>query len=323
MKVFPIKVEPVETRHTNIVEWMISDVCNYDCSFCPSNYKSRAKRFLDLDTYKKTIDKLTKESNGKKIWFKITGGEPTLYSNFIELMSYIKETGNYTYVITNGSRTVRYWEDLRDSGVMDTIAFTYHPEQTSDLKHMIDVVNLFSEAKTLTLVNITCAPKYFTDAIFAYQSFMRKCLTMVNLLNINDEHGMEKYTIEQQEMFKKYVFAKSFNFGKKVLPDIPENDRYHNGLVKYTYNDNTEKIDHASNFIKRCEDNFLGYDCHSGINALRIEHETVQRAVCGVGERWSIYDESLFVKNSVTCTQSTCHCIMDMMQPKYATIDKV
>lgn len=313
----PIKVEPAYNRTTNIVEWMIGNTCNYDCSFCPSVYKSGSQRFLDIEVYKKTVDKIIEGSGEKKIWFKITGGEPTLFPKLVDLLSYIKSTGNYTYVISNGSRTNRYWTELRDSNVVDIIAFTYHPEQTNSVDRMIDTINVFSDAKTLTLVNITCAPKYFNDAVEAYNLFKVRCRTIVNLMNINDSAGIAKYTGEQQAMFAKYVFTRSDDFDRKVQPDVPNEHKYHNGILRYTYDDGSTKTDHASNFMKRYEDNFFGYNCYAGINCLRINYETMQRAVCGVGERWSIYDDKLFMSEPVKCTQTTCQCTMDIIQPKY------
>ncbi len=314
-KLFPIIVEPLENRTTNIVEWMIGNTCNFDCSFCHADFKSGNKRFLSYDTYKQVIDKTINESVGKKVWYKITGGEPTLYPKLIDLLTYIKSTGNFTYIITNGSRTMRYWQELKAANCVDIIAFTYHPEQTSNLREMVDVINLFRDAPTFTSVNITCVPEFFDDAMIAFETFKRECSVNANLQQVNDDLGMDKYTEEQQQILLNNSFVKA-NLHLKTMPKIPKEYSYHSGEIKYTYNDGTEKTDQAINFIKRKEDDFYGYDCFAGTTNIRIDHETIQRAVCGLGERWSIYDSQVFAKNPLTCTQKSCVCTLDIILPK-------
>lgn len=314
-KVFPISVEPIEKRNTNIVEWMIGNTCNFDCSFCHADFKSGSKRFLDYDVYKKVIDKTIDESAGKKLWYKITGGEPTLYPKLTNLLTHIKNTGNFTYLITNGSRTLRYWQEVKDSQCLDIIAFTYHPEQTNNIQHMVDVINLFRDAPTFTSVNITCVPEFFDDAMKAYETFKRECSVIANLQQVNDDLGMDKYTDEQKDILLNHSFVKA-NLHLKTMPEIPQEYAYHSGQIKYIYNDGTEKTDHAINFIKRKEDDFYGYDCFAGTTNIRIDYETIQRAVCGLGEQWSIYDDRLFVENPLVCTQNSCVCTLDIILPK-------
>ena len=311
----PIRVEPVETRITNIVEWMIGNTCNFDCSFCHSDFKSGNKRFFDLLIYQSVIDKVIEESKERKVWFKITGGEPTLFPKLIELMKYIKSKGQFTYLITNGSRTMRYWKELKDADCMDIIAFTYHPEQTSDLEHMVQVLDLFSDVPTIVSVNITCPPAYFDKAVDAFKEFKTRCMAYVNLQQVNDDAGMSKYSIEQQYILETNSFSQSDNLYKKHPTNIPMQFRYHSGKIKYVY-ENNERIDHAINFIKRGEDNFLGFDCFAGVTNIRIDYDTIQRAVCGVGERWSISDPKLFKIEPIRCTQTTCNCTLDIILPK-------
>lgn len=312
----PIKVEPIETRNTNIVEWMIGNTCNFDCSFCNPEFKSGDRRFFDVDTYKSTIDKLVEESGERKIWFKLTGGEPTLFPGLIEVMKHIRSTGNYVHLITNGSRTMRYWKELKEADCVDYIAFTYHPEQTSDLTSMVSTVNLFQDVPTLVSVNVTCPPEKFVEALLAFNYFKKKCVSYLNLQQINDGSGMVDYSDIQQDILLNHSFTPTLNFHTKAPSTIPEEHQYHSGQLKYIYNDGTEHDDFAINFIKRGEDNFFGYECFAGITNIRIEHSTVQRAVCGQGERWSIFSDKLFKTDPIICAQTSCSCTLDMMLPK-------
>lgn len=315
-KIYPIRVEPLRKRYTNIVEWELGNTCNFNCSFCPDKYKSGSARFLDLSTYTQAIDKLTIEAAPKKLWVKLTGGEPTLYPKLIELMTYIKSKGHYTYLITNGSRTMRYWQELKDSKCADFIAFTYHAEQTDDVGHTIKTVQLFEDVPTVIAVNVTCVPKYFTESVNAFNRIKSECAAYINLQQVNDELGMTKYTDEQKDILVKSSQTTTDRLSSKTKSDIPQDHAYHSGTVKYIYNNGFVEVDQAISFIKRGKDDFFGYKCEIGMSNIRIEHETVKRAVCDAGETWSVYDEGLFRTEPVICPYHTCTCTLDFIIPK-------
>ena len=53
-------------------------------------------------------------------------------------------------LITNGSRTLRWWKECKDAKILDLLYVTYHPEQTTDYKHVAEVLNLFHDEPTKT-----------------------------------------------------------------------------------------------------------------------------------------------------------------------------
>ena len=318
MKTIPIEVEQIDGLRFNIVEWMLGNVCNYNCSYCNSEYKSGTKRFFDLQVYIDTCDKIIKESNeqGKKVWFKFTGGEPTLYPSLIKLLQHIKNTGNYNYLITNGSRTMRFWEELKESNCVDFIAISHHVDQKSSIEHTIDLVNLFVDTGTVVIVNITCPTTHFNLAVNHYNTIYETVPVIVNLMHIMDSGELSEYTDEQREILLQHPFKVTKSYSKKLKSSIPKQYQYHSGIIKVKYNDGTEVTDHVNNFIKKLENNFKGYSCDVGKSFIRISHDDVQRGLCGVGEHWSIHDETMFKKDSITCTRTTCNCMLDMLQSK-------
>jgi organic radical activating enzyme len=316
MNIFPIIVESVPEEQYNIVEWMLSNTCNYNCSFCHSDFKSGDKKYLNIETYIDTCKRLIEQSNNKKVWFKLTGGEPTLYPKLIELLKFIKSTGNFTYIITNGSRTLRYWQELKEANCVDFIAVSMHPEQNADINHIIDVINVFKDTETIVTTNITCVPKYFNVALLSFYKIYKNCPTIVNLQQINDDSHLSKYTDIQIKTLLAHSNRITPSYNTKLKSNIPEEYKYHSGQLKFTYNDGSIKTDHAINFIKRGEDNFNGYLCDAGKKFIRISHEQIQRAICGEGKKWSIYDDTLFSTDSVECTRTKCDCTLDMIQNK-------
>jgi organic radical activating enzyme len=316
MNKFPTVVKSVIDQQYNLVEWMLGNTCNYDCSFCSDEFKSGDKKYLDIDVYIDTCKRLIEQSGNNKVWFKLTGGEPTLYPKLIELLKFIKSTGNFTYIITNGSRTIRYWEELKEANCIDFIAVSMHPEQKADVNHIIDVINVFKDTETIVTTNITCVPEYFDVAMSSFYRIYNNCPTIINLQQINDEFGMSKYSVSQQNLLLTHSNKITPSFYTKPNSSIPKEYGYHTSQLIFIYNDGSTKTDYAINFIKRGEDNFNGYLCDAGKKFIRISHTSIQRAICGEGEKWSIFDETLFSTTPVECTKNKCDCTLDMIQSK-------
>ena len=317
-KRFPIKVEQVDGLRFNIVEWMLGNVCNYNCSYCSSEFKSGNKRFFDLQVYIDVCNKIIQESNdqGKKVWFKFTGGEPTMYPDLIKLLQYIKSTGNYNYLITNGSRTLRFWEEVKDANCVDFISISHHVDQSPAINHTIDLVNLFLDTEVSVMVNITCPTSHFDLAVKHYNTLYETVPAIVNLMHIMDSGELSEYTNDQREILVQHPLKATRLYGTKLKSSIPKQYQYHSGIVKVEYDDGTELTTHVNNFIKKLENNFKGYSCDVGKSFIRIAHDVVQRGLCGVGEHWSIHDEKMFKTDPIICTKNTCNCILDMLQSK-------
>lgn len=83
------------------VLWEITNQCNYNCNYCifSSNY-IKAKNELSTKEFIKIIDQLY-DKNFKYI--KVTGGEPFLRKDIIEILTYMCKKGMHIDISTNGS----------------------------------------------------------------------------------------------------------------------------------------------------------------------------------------------------------------------------
>ena len=50
--IIPIRVERRTPNEAKVIEWMIHNVCNYDCTFCGLPNKNGTDRWLTLEEYK-------------------------------------------------------------------------------------------------------------------------------------------------------------------------------------------------------------------------------------------------------------------------------
>ena len=128
---------------------------------------------------------------------------------------------------------------------------------------------------------------------------------------------MAKYTEEQRQILLQCIHSKTNNFQRKTPPKVKKEYIYHDGVIKYIYDDGTEEVNHATHFIKNGQDNFFGYTCDIGTTYVRIVHDIVYRATCTAGESWSIYDEKIFREKPIICPFTTCNCTLDIIMPKY------
>lgn len=78
--------------------------CNLKCPYCSVTYRDSFSR-LDLDVIKDYVEKL--QSRGLKAVILTGGGEPTIYKQFNELVTFLNGQGLRVALITNGTQTQR------------------------------------------------------------------------------------------------------------------------------------------------------------------------------------------------------------------------
>ena len=318
MKTFPIRVEKALPMVYRAVEWRIHNVCNYNCSFCASQHKDGSERWMMLADYKRHVDTIVKSCDGAPIWFQLTGGEPTLYPKIIELLAYIKSKGCYTSLITNSSRTLRWYSELCDANVLDSIFLTYHSDTTTNYKHVAEVAALFHSKPTEVYCLVTHVPSTIDLAFEAQDYFMEHTGTLINvkaMFLLGYGNTYEHLTDDQYEKFQSEIW----NVGKlrkeKVLPKIPGFHKL--SEVLKVISNNAATIVDAQVLMKTGQNKFDGWDCFIGDTNMRIEGDVVFRGTCGVGGGRKLDDPNLgFTTDSVKCTKYECNCGTDLVATK-------
>jgi len=93
---------PNHDQHSciNLVE--VTDKCNMCCNTCYA--RSGKGKDKSLETVKKMIDFAADAEGGRGEVIQISGGEPTLHDNIIEIIEYARERFQYVMLNTNGIR---------------------------------------------------------------------------------------------------------------------------------------------------------------------------------------------------------------------------
>jgi MoaA/NifB/PqqE/SkfB family radical SAM enzyme len=91
---------------------------------------------------KSFIDEVIKVYAPRTVYFEFTGGEVTLWKDFVKTAIYIKEQGHDIGFISNGSRTIRWWEKNKVN--FDHVCLSFHPEEGNH-EHFLEVVQIMSK----------------------------------------------------------------------------------------------------------------------------------------------------------------------------------
>ncbi len=82
------------------VSWDITDECNFDCQFCYIKRRGGRPEFIRFAESKPYISELI---NRGLLYCLISGGEPTIHPDFIEIYTFLKQSGVIVEIFTNGS----------------------------------------------------------------------------------------------------------------------------------------------------------------------------------------------------------------------------
>ena len=322
--VIPIKLErATQPRNTRIVEWRLSNICNFNCTFCPSIFKDGSKRFLDYEVYTSTVNRLITQDPNKKVWFQFTGGEPTLYPKLIELLKYIKDLGGYTSMISNGSRTIRWWNELAEANVLDRLYISHHPEQGAKTSHTIEVNNLMQATNTLVTVFVTTQadPILYESAVAAHNEILKHGNAISSLKPITDSNMLfQTYSPDQLKKIQDNLYVRSSLYKllsrhkAKYLQTIP----WYQTSVTMTYSDGSTKTESSQDFVQHQETKFKGWECDIGKDLLMIEVDEVLRSMCKQGGVIANVHDTTFTwaTDSVICEREECNCSLDVQEPK-------
>jgi radical SAM protein with 4Fe4S-binding SPASM domain len=88
---------PVQRVHMEL-----TNVCNFDCTFCPKSVMTRKYGYMKYETTEKIIDEIAEHNISEKITFHVMG-EPFVYPRFYDVLRHCKERGLKTGITCNGT----------------------------------------------------------------------------------------------------------------------------------------------------------------------------------------------------------------------------
>lgn len=332
---YPIKIVSTQKENLLDIRWNPNNVCNFKCRYCfPNSNTGEFSSPADLNLLVKNFNFLLKEYKEKigktKSHLKIGGGEPTLWKDLDKFIFQIKQENDvYISLITNGSRSVRWWKE--NGHMVDNVHLSHHVAQ-ADLDHTMAVADIMYDlGKKITvkvLMDLTCWDKCVEAVEYLKRNSKNRFMITVteviepeiNSLSKIKEISRDdlKYTDDQ----KKYL-----SNGLKRIPGLwwfwknrhLITSGYANLYESIAILSNGKKIKaRTETYINQNWNKFNGWKCNLGIETIFINAEGYLEGACGA----KLYDVDFkynllspdFVKTfnlnpiPVICSRYNCLC---------------
>jgi MoaA/NifB/PqqE/SkfB family radical SAM enzyme len=308
-----IRLEHSKEDHNNwfVVNWCLGNTCNFECSYCPAALHDGSLKWPDPSVIKNFIARVKDHYFHKNIYFEFTGGEVTLYKHFTEICQYCNDLGIKVGLISNGSRTVRWWEENKH--FFDHVCLSFHPE-FADEKHFIEVVKVLNN-DVRTHVNIMMSPDKFDHCYAVANKIKNLGNISMALQPLIHDFGDTLYDYND---FQKKIFDKQHELISKHIK-FTKTFEYYRGAMKVVYPDGTSQVSSAHRFIGLKANDWSGWNCYAGVEQLIVDMDgAIFRGWCKEGGPIGKIDdvEINLPTDPIVCSKTMCHCNFDIMSTK-------
>lgn len=303
-KIIALEHQSKTTENILVVDWSATDVCNYRCSYCPDATHKGQNPFVPINDILGFADKVVdhyKKKLGKDVYFILTGGEVTLYKDFLPLVKKLTEDGNRVGISSNASKPLSFWEQART--YLEHISLSYHSDHT-DLDHFIDVVNCVKD-HTYAHVNIMVNPLKFDQCIDAAYAIFERTDEITLDVQIVLRDFVEPYEYTDAQRARILEVCADINSRLKLTKER----KGYRGLMKWVYQDNNTLLTKPGDIMTNKMHQWKNWQCHIGLEMLVIDVQgNIRRSWCGEGERLGNVKDSVinFPDTPHVCQKEWC-----------------
>jgi len=312
--------------------WHLGNFCNYHCSYCPSYLNNGTMNsWVPLDIAKKVLDNVESQRSDKNIMFILSGGEPTVHPNLIELVEYAaKEKNIFVTVITNGSRSPAYYKKLA-SVLNGSAVFSFHFE-FGKFDKFVESLRAFTEINPRAFVHFIMNPNYWDDAVKYFEYLVQEDFKVVPKTLVDDMTGPNEnqavYTASQKEYLVKANEISTKNMAFKNGLSFPHKYVWKNNitvgdalLIDFVNDLGERETTSVHSILAKKQNMLLGTKCWVGVEGLHIGYRgDVFKGACQQdGVISNIYSNPNFAipSNPTICTKKLgCWCVDDLKYTK-------
>lgn len=296
------------------ITWEIMNTCNYACSYCsPALHRGDKPmpKYDDALEFFKYID--SEVYSGPKL-LSMTGSEPTLWPKLIDFLDELPEN-YYTEIITNASRTVRWWKMITEKSIrLDRINISVHLEY-AEKDHILKVCEILQNDFSVHVM-ILFDLDYIDKAVDIAKTLLDsgvKISCRFKPIVLKKTEGETKYTSNYLNEHKEIIAKCNFNNMKKSHINY-----FPTGFV---VNGEYKPPSWGQQLISSNQHSFTGMFCEAGVKRLHIDFKgNVFPATCTTGynvQLGRIKDRKLKKIDGLLCDAKYCSCVPDMRIPKW------
>ena len=322
---YPVKIKSSKRNTILDVTWDLTNYCNFHCQYCfPGSNDGTHKIENNLDLL---VDNFTylanqyKDKLGKDlIHLKFSGGEPTLWKDFGKFILELKRKNNlYIGVISNGSRTLRWWQEY--GYLIDNATISFHINE-ANVDHTVAVADTLAKLGKKVTVLVLMNPDRWEECVTVVErmkttskeKWFIEVKTIVDTINFK-----VSYTEKQQQYLLKEIKRMPgllwfFTNIKLVIAGLV---RRYQSIA--TLDDGSILKASSSGYVSRGWDRFLGWDCAIGLETLYIKWDGTIKGSCGqtvygLNYSYNILDSNFIEKynpefKTSICQQRRCVCL--------------
>ncbi len=298
-------------------ELFLSDYCNYECWYCSKDFHGRTTKWPKLDVLLPNFLHLLdyyKSKGKKKFIIHIGGGEPSQWPELTNFVAGIKKKHNcIVSLTTNGSRTVRWWEE--NVKQFDHIGLSVHHERV-DADHIAKVGDIIYKNNVAMWASVLMDPNHW-----------EKCIDIINTLkkskydwSISSDQiqtDLTFYTEEQKKFLEKRI-KRSNNVFYEYFINKRKRPKYHNPTVYFT--NSKEKVPNHWLLLNGYS-NFKDWKCNVGVDTAFIDKKGDIRGSCGnflfnKSFYYNIYDINFKNVFTPAIEPTICHMTRCWCQPE-------
>ena len=288
------------------IDWLLTQRCNYTCSYCGTYDNSQEFLFRPLEEYKKAFVFLKSYLGNLKARITFLGGEPTLYKQWVELANILDELNYKVKISTNLSVPVDKYIDKLKPSLGKFIIASFHPEfGESDV--FIDNVRKLDKDNFLLAVSVMGLPAKWDIVEYTYSKI--KDIANVELIFEEESDGVQlanKYIEYSEEQMKLIEQSNVIQEDYALMIDDKKSN-----IRKLKFNHGV---------------NFKGWKCKVGQKKMHImPNGDVFPSACLLNypkaKMGNIYTNNLVKpKNPITCPFKMCPCGSDIRIEKWAQV---
>ncbi len=302
------------------LSWMIHGQCNFRCSYCHKNNWGGSSRRLEFDHAISFLERFLEHYKDRRIVVSFSGGEPTLWPHFAELVDWLHVRGISMGLTSNGSRGLSYFK--RIAPLLSWLNLSYHPEFSQDQRFMETVIgsSFFCDVRVRLMMPVE---RRLWDRSISFGEKLKSALgygslTTIEYAPISEEFsGLHarptEYASDQTGLFDKPVFAVGPDRKFKESASIENVDGGVVGPPKRIFNLDPNAL------LAQGQTNFIGWTCEIGLEQIFIDSEgNILRAGCRVGGIIGhITNKKIkFPTRAVLCSKAYCYCGTDIIATK-------
>jgi organic radical activating enzyme len=292
------------------VSWILGRFCNYKCTYCWPYANTDKPDHQELSLYKHTIDEIkrqARDNNYTQFHFSFSGGEPTAYKNFGELIEYYcsdtapeYQSLHMTTNLSPGSKWWNKWLETTKDLQRRSITASFHAEFANEQEFGDKCLQLM-KGGVLVTINQVMVPELWKE-------YYERSLRFI-------DRGIHVTLKPQSDPTASFVVSGYTEEQTKILQTESEQDTPQVRLKDaqgVTYElDQAERLN-AFGFNK-----FKGWNCNAGYQSCIIRGDEVKRAYsCSDEPLGTLKDGFTLFKTPSKCVTDTCVSSADNKIPK-------